>query len=48
MPVDTPYRTSYAIFVREGAEEAYDAVGEVPPVMRAALLSLRGFDATRA
>ena len=44
-PVDSPYRTSYAIFVREGAEERYDAVGEVPPVMRRRLLSLRGFDA---
>jgi len=43
--VDTPYRTAYAIFVREGAEEAFDAVDEVPPAMRARLLSLRGFDA---
>jgi hypothetical protein len=42
---DTPYRTSYAIFVREGAEETYDRVDEVPPAMRARLLSLRGFDA---
>ena len=42
---DSPYRTSYAIFVREGAEETFDAVGEVPPVMRSRLLSLRGFDA---
>jgi len=42
--VDTPYRTSYAIFVREGAEEAFDEVDEVPPAMRARLLSLRGFD----
>ncbi len=43
--VATPYRTAYAIFVREGAEETFDAVGEVPPAMRARLLSLRGFAA---
>ena len=43
--VDSPYRTAYAIFVREGAEESFDAVDEVPPAMRARLLSLRGFDA---
>jgi hypothetical protein len=42
--VDTPYRTAYAIFVREGAEETFDALDEVPPAMRPRLLSLRGFD----
>jgi hypothetical protein len=42
--VATPYRTAYAIIVREGAEETFDAIGEVPPAMRARLLSLRGFD----
>lgn len=44
-PADTPYRASHAIFVREGATQAYDAVDEVPPVMRRRLLSLRTFDA---
>lgn len=44
-PADTPYRASHAIFVREGAGEAYDAVDEVPAVMRTRLLSLRAFDA---
>ena len=43
-PADTPYRASHAIFVREGATQAYDAVDEVPPVMRRRLLSLRAFD----
>jgi hypothetical protein len=43
-PADTPYRASHAIFVREGAARAYDAVGEVPGVMRTRLLSLRAFD----
>ena len=43
-PADNPYRASHAIFVREGAEKAYDAVDEVPEVMRRRLLSLRAFD----
>jgi hypothetical protein len=43
-PADTPYRASHAIFVREGAEETYDRVDEVPDVMRLRLLSLRAFD----
>ena len=43
-PADTPYRASHAIFVREGAARAYDAVDEVPAVMRTRLLSLRAFD----
>ena len=43
-PADTPYRASHAIFVRESAREAYDRVGEVPPVLRPRLLSLRAFD----
>ena len=41
---DNPYRASHAIFVREGASAAYDAVDEVPDVMRGRLLSLRAFD----
>jgi hypothetical protein len=44
-PADTPYRAAHAIFVREGAETAYDRVGEVPEVMRIRLLSLRAYDA---
>jgi hypothetical protein len=43
-PADNPYRASHAIFVREGAVETYDAVDEVPEVMRGRLLSLRAFD----
>ena len=42
---DTPYRASHAIFVRESAATAFDAVGEIPPVLRPRLLSLRAFDA---
>ncbi len=44
-PADTPYRSSHAIFVREGAERAYRATGETPEVMRRRLISLRAFDA---
>lgn len=44
-PADTPYRASHAIFVREGAERAYDAIGEIPEPLRLRTLSLRGFDA---
>jgi Protein of unknown function (DUF1203) len=44
-PAETPYRASHAVFVREGAESAYDRVDEVPEVMRARLLSLRAYDA---
>jgi hypothetical protein len=44
-PADTPYRASHAIFVREGAARAYDAVDDVPAVMRTRLLSLRAYDA---
>lgn len=44
-PAETPYRASHAIFVREGAENVYDRVDEVPEVMRSRLLSLRAYDA---
>jgi hypothetical protein len=44
-PADSPYRSSHAIFVREGAEEPFDRVDEVPGSMRIRLLSLRAFDA---
>lgn len=42
-PADTPYRASHAIFVREGAETAYDALDEIPEVLRLRPLSLRAF-----
>jgi len=44
-PADTPFRASHAIFVREGAESAYDAIDEVPEVLHRRVLSLRAFDA---
>lgn len=42
--VATPYRSSHAIYVREG-ERTFDAIDEVPPQLRRRVLSLRGFDA---
>jgi hypothetical protein len=44
-PADTPYRASHAIFVREGAEVAYEAIDTIPPVLQRRTLSLRAFDA---
>ncbi|WP_296818607.1 DUF1203 domain-containing protein [Brevundimonas sp.] len=44
-PADTPYRSRHAIFVEEGAETAFDRVGEIPPALRRRTLSLRAFDA---
>ncbi len=41
---DTPYRASHAIFVREGATQTYDRIGEVPEILRVRPLSLRAFD----
>ena len=43
-PEASPYRASHAIFVRQGAEAATPAPGEVPEVLTSRLLSLRAFD----
>ena len=42
-PVDTPYRSSFAVYVREG-EETYDAVDQVPDQLRGRILAARGYD----
>src|SRR5690349_18424048 len=44
-PANTPYHASHAVFIREGAEVAFDAVDQVPEVLRLRMLSLRGFAA---
>ncbi len=44
LPVDSPYRSSHAIFVREGASEAFVAIDQVPDVMARRQLSVRAFD----
>ena len=43
---NTPYRSSHAIYVLEGAQTRYDRVDEVPEVMRTRALSVRAFDAS--
>lgn len=45
LDVDTPYRSRHAIYVIEGERRTFDAVGEVPDVMRRRVLALRAFDA---
>lgn len=42
---DTPYRSRYAIFVIEGAEQVELAPGELPQVFRGRPIALRGFSA---
>ena len=44
LPSGSPYRSSHAIFVREGAEQAHPAIGEVPGSLLSRLISLRVFD----
>jgi hypothetical protein len=41
----SPYRSSFAVFVREG-EVQFDAVNEVPAQLRRRMLALRGYDAS--
>jgi hypothetical protein len=43
LPVSGPYRSRYAIYVRENARDACLAVDEVPPVLEQRLLSVRAF-----
>lgn len=43
--VATPYRSAYAIYVREGAERAATYVDELPPVFANRPLAFRAFDA---
>ncbi|MBK8725538.1 MAG: DUF1203 domain-containing protein [Holophagaceae bacterium] len=44
-PVDTPYRASGPIYVREGATQANPAVNEVPGQLRRRQLSVRAYSA---
>lgn len=43
LPVDTPYRSRHAIYIREG-EETCNAVNQVLEQLRKRMLSVRGFD----
>src|SRR3569832_882116 len=44
LPVASPYRSRHAIYVIEGEQRTFEAVDEVPDVMRRRMLSLRAFD----
>lgn len=44
MDKQSPYRASHAIFIREGAEQTFEAKNQIPAVMYDRLLSLRAFD----
>ncbi len=43
-PADSPYRASHAIFIRDGGDAPFDAVGTMPDVLLRRPISLRGFD----
>ena len=43
LPVDSPYRMRFAIYVRKG-DETYDRVDEVPEQLRKRMLAARSFD----
>ena len=43
LPVDSPYRSRHAIYIRRG-EATFDAVDAVPDMLRRRLLSVRAFD----
>ena len=45
LPVMSPYRSRYAIYVRENASEAQLAIDEIPPVLQQRLLSVRALSA---
>ena len=45
LPVESPYRSRHAIYVRESAVRPYDRVNEIPPALRERLLAVRAFDA---
>jgi hypothetical protein len=44
LPVESPYRASHAIYVRESAANKACGIDEVPELFRTRVLSLRAFD----
>ena len=44
LPASSPYRSSHAIFVKEGARRAYVGENQIPEMLRIRLLSVRSFD----
>lgn len=45
LPVDSPYRSSHAIYVRERELPPFDEVNTIPPALQPRLLAVRGIDA---
>jgi len=43
LPVDSPYRMRFAIYVRKG-DETYDKLDEIPDQLRTRTLAVRAFD----
>lgn len=43
LPVDTPYRMRFAVYVRKG-DETYDEVDRIPEQLRTRMLAVRAFD----
>jgi hypothetical protein len=43
LPVDSPYRMRFAIYVRKG-DKTYDRIDEVPQQLRKRMLAVRAFD----
>jgi hypothetical protein len=46
LPVDSPYRSSHAIYVRANAARKCETIDQVPPALARRLLSVRAFDAS--
>jgi hypothetical protein len=44
LDVETPYRGTHAIYIREVDAERFDRVNEVPKALRGRMLSVRAFD----
>ncbi|MFZ1101386.1 MAG: DUF1203 domain-containing protein [Hyphomicrobiaceae bacterium] len=44
LPVASPYRMRFAVYVRKG-DKAYDRIDEVPEQLRSRMLAVRSFDA---
>ncbi len=41
--VETPYRNAYAIYIRTNANKAAEYIDEMPPILRARPIALRGY-----
>ncbi|MEM9407915.1 MAG: DUF1203 domain-containing protein [Acidobacteriota bacterium] len=45
MPLESPYRATHAVYVREHVETSVPAINEVPEMFRSRQISVRAFDA---